>query len=105
LLFDGVDDVASALDSNDDFDLGDALTLEAWVRVDVLQSGGAFIGGFTAGGGGAWLLGAGLSNPADAILGVSTPSTDSVFATNALVPGTSGRSSSRNTYRELEWRV
>ena len=87
LLFDGVDDIASAIDAANDFDLAGAMTLEAWVRVDVAQTGGAFVGGTTAGGGASWTLGAGISNPNDGLISVSVPNTDAVFAPAAIQLG------------------
>lgn len=88
LLFDGVGDIASVIDAHGDFDLGSAMTVEAWVRVDAAQSGGGFVAAFEGGGGGSWLLGGDLVNPSTAIMGVSTPITDSVFAPNAIHLGT-----------------
>jgi hypothetical protein len=72
------------LDANGDFDLGSAMTLEAWVRVDVPNPGGGFMGGTTGGGGASWFLGGGISNPMDAVISVSTPSTHAVSAPGAL---------------------
>lgn len=87
LQFDGIEDVAAVPDSQDDFDMVTDLTLEAWVQVDMANPGGTFVGGQTPGGGAAYGLGGGIGTPTSAVISVSTPFTDAVFAPNAINPG------------------
>jgi hypothetical protein len=88
LYFDGVDDFATILDTNNDFDLGARMTFEAWVNVEVPQSGGGIIGGTTSSGGAAYNFCEGLGTPTDFLLTVSTPFSDAVIAPGAAAPGT-----------------
>jgi hypothetical protein len=87
LRFDGAGDICSVQNTSGDFNLAGNITVEAWVQIDAAQSGGGMVGGQTAGGGTAWLLGGGISQPSNAIFLVSTPSTDSVQAPGEIVAG------------------
>lgn len=87
LRFDGAGDICSVQNTSGDFDLGSAITVEAWVQIDAAQAGGQMVSGQTLGGGGAWFLGGGIGQPTTAIFGVSTPATDSVQAPGEIVPG------------------
>jgi len=81
LLFDGADDLATVPNGSGDFDMGSALTLEAWVRIDQSQTGAfALAGRFSPSGGYSWAFGSSLSNPTTLVFAVSVPNTDAVFA-------------------------
>ncbi|MCP3915366.1 MAG: LamG domain-containing protein [bacterium] len=88
LLFDGTDDIATVLNSSGDFDMGSALTIEAWVRTDNALGGATWVGATTPPGAGAWQIGAGVTAPSDALIVVATPQTSAAVAAGAVQTGT-----------------
>jgi hypothetical protein len=81
LSCDGFDDFARVPDAHGDFDLGAAMTLEAWVRHDSFKEFSGYVGGFS----GSFALY--QYTGAKPGIAVSVPATDSALGANAISLG------------------